>query len=214
MPDIAAISISDPIRKVVSRREVILDAAQDVFIQKGFVLATMQDIATACDMSAGNLYRYFPSKAAVIEGLVERDRNDVAMKFAALAKLPDQVEGFESLAREYFKQEAVRKAPLTLEIWAAASRNPELRAICSTMDCTVQGHLAEFLSRAAAEGKVAPDVDHDVVCRLLIALAEAIIRNVALNPSVDIDRELDIMFATLRAAFAGQIRVNSNPIPN
>jgi TetR/AcrR family transcriptional regulator, repressor for uid operon len=210
MTDIATVPTVEPLRKSVARSEAILDAAQEVFIHKGFALATMQDIASACGMSAGNLYRYFPSKAAVIAGLVERDRNDVAEKFARLAHAPDQVEGFEAVAREYFKQEAARKAPLTLEIWAAASRMPEIRAICSSMESAVCGHLAEFLSRADAEGKLAPDADRDVICHLILGMAEGIIRNVALHPDSDIDRELDIMFATLRAAFAGHIRVNAN----
>lgn len=210
MTDIATVPAQEQLRKSVARSEAILDAAEEVFIHKGFALATMQDIATACGMSAGNLYRYFPSKAAVIAGLVERDRKDVAEKFARLAHLPDQIEGFEAVAREYFKQEAALTAPLTLEIWAAASRMPELRAICSSMECAVCGHLAEFLARAEAQGKLAPGADRDVICHLILGMSEGIIRSVALNPEIDIDRELDIMFATLRAAFAGHIRVNTN----
>ena len=34
-------------------------------------------------MSPGNLYRYFPSKEALIAGIAERDRAEVAQEFAS-----------------------------------------------------------------------------------------------------------------------------------
>lgn len=207
MSDILEATLSEMRTKLSSRREEILDAAQKVFIRKGFDLATVHDVASECGMSAGNIYRYFASKAAIIAGLIERDRHDVAAKFALLAQAPDQVEGFEMLGREYFKKEAVQDAPLTLEIWAAASRSPEVQAQCVTMESTIRKHFLEFLARADAEGKIAPGVDHDMICRLLMGLSEGIIRNVGINGPGEIDRDLDVMFATLRAAFAGHIRI-------
>ena len=38
----------------------ILEAARRAFAEKGFDGASMQDIARAAGMSAGNFYRYFP----------------------------------------------------------------------------------------------------------------------------------------------------------
>jgi TetR/AcrR family transcriptional regulator, repressor for uid operon len=199
--------VSDLPLKLLSRREDILVAAQKVFIRKGFDLATVQDVAAACGMSAGNIYRYFPSKAAIIVGLVEHHRTEVAQKFALLAKAPDQVEGFEALGRAYFKNEAVHDAPLTLEIWASACRSPDVQSHCLTMETTIRNQFMEFLARAEAEGKIAPGVDHDMICRLFMGLCQGIIRNMAIHGHDAIDRDLDIMFATLRSAFAGHIRL-------
>ena len=44
----------------------------------GFHRTTMQDVAAEAGMSPGNLYRYFPSKEAMVIGLAERDRARVA----------------------------------------------------------------------------------------------------------------------------------------
>ena len=67
---------------VIDRRSRILDAAERCFVRSGFHRTTMQDVAAEAGMSPGNLYRYFPSKDAIVIGLTERDRSDVAKDFA------------------------------------------------------------------------------------------------------------------------------------
>jgi len=70
---------------VLSERHIrILDAAERVFARAGFHAATMQDVAAEAGMSPGNLYRYFSSKDAIIEGMTERDRSLIAEDFGRL----------------------------------------------------------------------------------------------------------------------------------
>jgi AcrR family transcriptional regulator len=54
----------DPIRQqlVDARRKQILDAATEVFAEKGFHRATVQDIAETAGISHGAIYNYFDSK--------------------------------------------------------------------------------------------------------------------------------------------------------
>ncbi|MBK7863857.1 MAG: TetR/AcrR family transcriptional regulator [Archangiaceae bacterium] len=53
-------------------REAVLSAAARVFCAKGFDAATMPEIARAAGTATGNLYRYFPSKAALYEAVLPR----------------------------------------------------------------------------------------------------------------------------------------------
>lgn len=46
----------------------ILDAAMNRFARFGFGKTTMAEIAKECDMSAGNLYRYYENKAEIAAG--------------------------------------------------------------------------------------------------------------------------------------------------
>jgi AcrR family transcriptional regulator len=73
MPRVSAQHQSD-------RRNEILEAAQRCFVRSGFHHASMQDICAEAGMSPGNLYRYFPSKEALIAGIAERDRAEVARR--------------------------------------------------------------------------------------------------------------------------------------
>ena len=120
----------------LSERHIrILDAAERVFARAGFHVATMNDIAVEAAMSPGNLYRYFSSKDALIAGISERDRTDVAADFAQLdpAKggLLDQL---EELGRQHMVRKPREKAIIALQIWAEASRTPEMAQICSGFD--------------------------------------------------------------------------------
>jgi TetR/AcrR family transcriptional regulator, repressor for uid operon len=189
------------------RRRMILEAAEQVFTAKGFDSATMQDVAGCCGMSPGNLYRYFNSKADVISGLVERDRNEMASRFAELAEAPDQLQGFEMLCRRYLKEEAKRSAKLTLIIWAAAARLPELLAPCITIENSIITNLMNFLCRVEREGAMVPGVDKLMVAQLIMSLSQSFLRDVALDPDFDQDRALDIIFATIRAGLSGHIQL-------
>ncbi len=72
------------------RVDAILVQARHAFVEKGFDGASMQDLARAAGMSAGNFYRYFPSKAALVEALVNRDLEEVEREFAEVWPRPDQ----------------------------------------------------------------------------------------------------------------------------
>jgi AcrR family transcriptional regulator len=54
------------------RRDEILRAALGVFARRGLEATRIADIAEAANMSHGLIYRYFPSKEAAFEALVER----------------------------------------------------------------------------------------------------------------------------------------------
>src|SRR3954465_11737154 len=49
-----------------SRRVEIMRAAARVFHNRGFAAAGMRDIATAADLSPGNLYHYFRGKEELL----------------------------------------------------------------------------------------------------------------------------------------------------
>ena len=56
--------------------EVILDAAAQVFTEKGFSGGTTNHIAERAGVSIGSLYQYFPNKDSILVGLLERHLAD------------------------------------------------------------------------------------------------------------------------------------------
>ena len=59
-------------RRAEARPDEVLDAALDLFIEKGFSSTRVDDIARRAGISKGAVYLYFPSKEAILEGLVRR----------------------------------------------------------------------------------------------------------------------------------------------
>ncbi|MCX7982348.1 MAG: TetR/AcrR family transcriptional regulator [Syntrophales bacterium] len=53
----------------MDKREEIIQAALDLFVEKGFHGAPMSDIAERAKVAVGTMYRYFPSKDALIDEL-------------------------------------------------------------------------------------------------------------------------------------------------
>lgn len=53
-----------------ARRKALLDTAEQVFAERGFAGATMQEIASRAGYSAGNLYNVFDSKEALFREVV------------------------------------------------------------------------------------------------------------------------------------------------
>ena len=58
--------------KSMLSKEKILNAAEEVFTQKGFDAATMQDIMEKCGLSKGAIYHHFKSKEEIMQALGDR----------------------------------------------------------------------------------------------------------------------------------------------
>jgi AcrR family transcriptional regulator len=54
------------------QRDAILDMAAQCFAQRGYVAASMNDIAAACGTSKAGLYHYYRSKEAILFDLLDR----------------------------------------------------------------------------------------------------------------------------------------------
>jgi len=77
------------------KREAILDAALELFVQRGFYGAAVPEIALRAGVGAGTIYRYFDSKEALVNVLYQMHKN--ALSDRMLADFP-----FAAPAREQF----------------------------------------------------------------------------------------------------------------
>ena len=59
--------------KQIARRNQVLDAASECFVEKGFHRAGMAEIADRAQMSSGHIYHYFKNKDDIIEAIVDRE---------------------------------------------------------------------------------------------------------------------------------------------
>lgn len=60
-------------REKESRRREILAAAHQVFSERGYAGATLDEVARVAEYAKGTLYSYFPSKSELFAALVERE---------------------------------------------------------------------------------------------------------------------------------------------
>lgn len=167
------------------RREAILEAVETCFASYGFHATTMQRVAREAGMSPGNLYRYFPSKNALVEGLVERDRDESRRRFAAIDPARPFWEQFVELGRAYFIGDARSKAVLCLEIWAESTRNPEIDAINRAFEAEAIASLEALLDSARARGEIAADVDSHAAAHLIMTITSGLYVRAGLRRAED-----------------------------
>ena len=191
---------------VADRRAQILDAAERSFCRSGFHRATMQDVAAEAGMSPGNLYRYFPSKDALVAGLCERDRLGLSQEFTALgAAGGDFLAAFHSLGKKHFEDTKAGKARLCREIGAEATRNPAIAALQADFDRTLEEQLAAAFERAKAAGRVNPAVNARAVASIVGKLGDGLFVRREVAADFDPDREVGEVFAVIEALLEGTI---------
>ncbi|NUB45675.1 TetR/AcrR family transcriptional regulator [Fertoebacter nigrum] len=131
------------------RSDAILSSIRQIFIAKGFDGASMQDLARAAGMSVGNFYRYFPSKAAIIEALVARDLAETEQDFAAIINSPaPMVRLRQTIAERVSGKVCDEDGPLWAEICAAALRKPEIAQVLTRMETEIAGYLITIFAHA------------------------------------------------------------------
>jgi AcrR family transcriptional regulator len=167
--------------KIVDRdrqREVLLDACFRVFVEEGYVDATLRKLAHAAGVSTGMLYHYFPDKPAILAALFElllaRDLERVRGEVPEAAPVPVRI---RALFAFYRKNQHYLRDLLTLAFEvhrhepAEASRQQVVATIRNYRDAVagilgVDGILADMafgsLVGGLAHGLLDPDaVDVD-----------------------------------------------------
>src|SRR5215468_785652 len=167
------------------RRAEILAAAQRCFVRSGFHGASMQEICAEAGMSPGNLYRYFPSKEALMAGIAERDRAEVGQEFARADLSHGLFAVLEGMAHHHFAVRPTEQVLLCTEVMAEARRNPEIARISASFDADVKKWLIDLLQAAVARGDIPKDVDLEGAVTMLMIIADGVWWRRALDPDFD-----------------------------
>jgi AcrR family transcriptional regulator len=188
------------------RRERILEGAERAFVRHGFHATTMQHIADELGMSAGNLYRTFPSKEAIVEGLCELDQAGRAQAFAELmADKGDIMEAMCAALRRHVLEKPPEKARLIVEIWAEAGRNPKVAALSREIDADVLAGVEKLMDAAKAAGIASPAVDSHFGARFFFTFVAGLFKRIAVEGDFDPEAEGPMAVGVLKALFAGAL---------
>ena len=199
-------------KRTQQTRERILDAAQKLFLQQGY-LATSTDalMVEAGIASKETLYRYYASKEELFRAVLGRltvEQEDFAEKMATLPAPRDLGELRQSLtelARAVLVRMSQPEYLALLRITLAeAPRLPQLGSLfVSTVPQRGLAFVTTLLEEAQAREIIA-DVDHEAVARMLLGgLLTYAITNLAIVgeevPSLVFERADAIVEVSMRA---------------
>lgn len=163
------------------QREKILQAAAACFYRRGYHRATIQDVCEEAGLSKGGLYTYFQSKEDLLAAVVEHsfmEGLDEAIAAAGVGKTAmeklDLVAATMLVRLTGSEPDPSHSPQLLLEIWAEASKNPQLNAQCAAGYERWRSFLAALLREGIASGQIKPDVDPDRLAAILVAMYDGL----------------------------------------
>lgn len=142
------------------RRKAILDAALDVFAERGFAAARLEDVAARAGIAKGTIYLYFADKRALFMELARGAAAPMLERMAALAAIDAPMAQVLPVMADLFREQVLgtRRKEILRLIIAEGVRFPELaefhhREIISRAIPLLRG----MLERAHARGEIASD---------------------------------------------------------
>lgn len=165
----------------ILRERRILDAALTVFSQKGFVSASMDDIAAEAGLSKPTLYQYFPSKDELFTAMMteERDHMLESFEYPTASGMVAELYAFSW----HYADVVLRPDMLNLArlIIGEAQRLPDVgRAYQASGPDRVLAGMIAYLERQRAAGRLVFD-DAELAAEDLWGLILSAPRNKALH---------------------------------
>ncbi|MCF3474603.1 TetR family transcriptional regulator [Stenotrophomonas maltophilia] len=156
------------------RVALILQAALQCFLAKGFHQTSMRDIAQAAGVSLGNLYNHFPGKEAIILAVAVAESEELAPLLQRLAASDGEraqvlvfLQDFHALCRQ------PEWATLAVEVLAESARNPAVAEAFAANRRQLQATLAEALQQVAQRERRRPVLAAALQAQVLLDAIES-----------------------------------------
>ncbi len=196
---------NDPVPALVNtaRRQQILEAAIQVFAEKGFHRATIKEIARAADLADGTIYNYFENKTDLLLQIMNHlnQSENRPAHFEA-----GRGQDFQTFLASYMRQRLSFMDSSTNMLRAVLPEllvNSELRTLYSTQILEPTMQIAvNALKEREADGQVRK-TDTQLTVRLLSGMALGVMMLQLLDDKVVEDRWNDLADAATRMFYDG-----------
>jgi len=191
-------------RERPTTRARILDAAVEVFAQKGYYQTAVDDIVRASSTSKGSFYHFFPSKQGIFEALVdklnrhlvERVERSIEQEHGALRKVDAAL---RAVVDEFARHRRLARILLIEAAGLSHAFNERLFSLHSQFARLIQQHL----DRAVQEGSI-PPVDTELAAYVWLgAINEIVLRWLHSNQPQNLEDALPqlrmILLSSIRA---------------
>ena len=165
----------------IDKKNRIIEAAAQVFAQKGYAGAAVADIAVKAQIGKGTIYAYFASKEDLFFAVFEwfkmqtadaaRVKIDVLGESAAkrLEALSDSLMGMWQEIKDVFR--------LTMEFWAASSSSQMQDRFKANFRSTYQEFrniVKSLIQEGIERGEFRPDINPESVAAALVGTWDAL----------------------------------------
>jgi AcrR family transcriptional regulator len=164
-------------REAATRRR-ILKAARNVFVEKGFHRASIDDVVAECGLSVGAIYTYFPNKDELIRAsILEANKEESDAVLADTRAAGSASERLDRAIRGWWRYtiEAEGAPAFLAEVWGEASRRPLIRDLMARRSERGVTMTSIMLSECVEHGELPADIDVDGLARTIGALTDGMV---------------------------------------
>jgi AcrR family transcriptional regulator len=185
-------------RRLEHTRSVLLDAAEEVFAEKGFAPATLDDIARAAGYTKGAIYKHFATKEDLFLAVSDRYWRRYFDNFAEVMSSATQIGAAEldEIAkrwRQLSRDRGAEHAALGHEFTLYLRRNPDARERVSAKRAEVVEALGKFIATGMERWGATLSIPPQTFAQVLIATSDAVVLGSELD-DVDLYRPIVDMY--------------------
>jgi AcrR family transcriptional regulator len=176
-------------RRKEARPQELLDAALEVFVEKGFAAARTDDVAQRAGVAKGTLYLYYPSKDELLKAVIRcYIASEIAAgRVAAQAHRGQAADVMRDVVVPWWQRIVDSPASGVFKLVVTEVRNfPEIAAFYAR-EVLEPGELAlaEIIERGIASGEFRPVNVHHAVFSLLFPLVMVCLHKHSLGACLD-----------------------------
>ena len=188
-------------RRLEHTRSLLLDAAEDVFAEKGFTPATLDDIAHAAGYTKGAIYKHFATKEDLFLAVSDRYWRRYFDNFAEVMSTAKQVTAREldEIAkrwRQLSHDRGAEHAALGHEFTLYLLRNPEARERVAAKRAEVVEKLGKFIVEGIDRLGGTLRIPPLTFAQVLVATSDSVVLGSELD-DVDLYRPIVEMYVSM-----------------
>ena len=187
-------------RRLEHTRSLLLDAAEEVFAEKGFTAATLDDIAHAAGYTKGAIYKHFTAKEDLFLAVSDRYWRRYFDNFAEVMSTARQIGApeLDEIAerwRQLSRDRGAEHAALGHEFTLYLLRNPEARDRVAAKRAEVVEALGKFIVDGIDRLGGGLRIPALTFAQLLVATSDAVVLGSELD-DVDLYRPIVEMYVS------------------
>lgn len=162
--------------QVAKRKDRIDAAALEVFAERGFAAATTAEIASRAEVAEGTIFRHYPTKKAVLVGILGPFARKVIAPMASrslLRLLGREHASLEAFLKAVFddRQKLLRRGPPILKVFLQeALLHLEVRELAVTIvEENIAGPFRQALDGMKSKGWIDPRIHTGTALRLIMS---------------------------------------------
>jgi AcrR family transcriptional regulator len=188
-------------RRLERTRSLLLDAAEEVFAEKGFTPASLDDIARAAGYTKGAIYKHFATKEDLFLAVSDRFWRRYFDNFADVLSAATEVGAPELDAiaqrwRQLSVDRGAEHAALGHEFTLYLLRNPDARERVAAKRSEVVDELAKFIVRGIEQIGGSLLIPPLTFAQVLVATSDSVVLGSQLD-DVDLYRPIVEMYVSV-----------------